>query len=157
MKRIKLVTESRLRATEEVLGERCLPRIIRLCRKFKFTENEVSIALYCLIHQFTQKYERIRHMFGHGRPISTGSDCVTISYFMDIPLMEVVGFIREERLHIKQGLFPEIKGRNVLKCQIAYDFDFCKVLMGLKMTNNELEHTLLADLVVEKPGNEHLK
>ena len=163
MKRTKLVIDSRLKATEEKLGECYLPRIIRLCRKFKFTENETAIALYCLIRQFSQKYETRRMLCGccdRGQR-GTGSDCVTISQFMGIPIMEVLGFIKKERLHMKQGLFPRIDDHTYMKAdQIAYDFDFCKVLMGLKMTDNEflkLEQTLLADVIAEEPGNKHLK
>lgn len=154
--------EYRLRATEEMLGECYLPRIIRLCRKFRFTENETNIALYCLIRQFSQKYERKRFLMCgccDRRQSGSGSDCVTISKFLDIPIMEVLNFISKERLHMKQEFFPELRRINPLKGQLVYHFDFCKVLMGLKMTDSELiklEGTVLDDVVKEEPDNKHL-
>lgn len=162
MKRIELLIEARLRATEEMLGECYLPRIIRFCRKFKFTENETNIALYCLIRQFSQKYERRRLLLCgccDRRQSGSGSDCVTISRFLEIPIMEVLNFITNERLHMKQEIFPEIRRYNALHGQINYQLDFCKVLMGLKMTDSELmklEGTILDDVVKEEPDNKYL-
>ena len=48
---MKWTIDCRLKATEEERGELALPRIIRLCRKFKFTENESRIAIHAIVLQ----------------------------------------------------------------------------------------------------------
>ncbi len=152
--RARLVIESRLKATEEKLGEVYLPRIIRLCRKYKFTENEAKLAIYFLVCQFTK--------YSHDTLQSrvTGTDCITACKFLDIPIMDVLDFLAKERPHMKQGLFPGVRDNYILSNSVSFDADFCKVLMGSKLTSNEflkLEQTALADVVVEEPGNEHVK
>ena len=61
---------------------------------------------------------------------------------------------------MKQGLFPDIQESYILSSQITYDGDFCRALMGAKLTSNEflkLEQTQLAGVILEEPGSEYLK
>ena len=149
--------ESRLRATEEKLGECHLPRIIRLCKKFKFSENETKLAIHALICQggFDDSPRRGYGHYGNG-----GVDCVDASHFLAIPVVEILAFLSKERLHMEQGLFPEIQENYILNSPITYDGDFCAALIGSKLTSNEflkLEQTELAGVILEEPGNEYLK
>ena len=43
---MKLVIDARLATTEKELGECCLPRIVRLCRKFNFSKIETEIFIF---------------------------------------------------------------------------------------------------------------
>ena len=149
---MKTVIESRLQATEEQNGRACLPRIVRLCRNFKFTTNETRIAVLALVLQ--SGYDR------EGHYSSYGPDVLSACKFLEIPLQEMLDFLDEERLHMQQGFFPEIQSNYILTCSISYDSDFCKALMGSQLKANEflkLEQTYLADVIAEEPGNEHYR
>lgn len=80
--------------------------------------------------------------------------------FLKLPLKEMLEFLDKDRLHMQQGLFPEVEESYILNCTLNYDTDFCKALMGSKLRSNEflkLEQTLLADVIAEEPGNEHYR
>ena len=144
-KRMKKIIQGRLQSTEETCGERSLPRIIRLCRKFKLTEMESLIAIYSLVTQSST--ERT------GRYTDVLSTCG----FLKIPLKVMLEFLNKDRLHMQQGLFPEVEEAYILNSTLSYDTDFCKALMGSQLKSNEflkLEQTLLADVIAEEPGNE---
>ena len=142
------VVESRLKTTEEQYTFLSMPRVIRLCRKFKFTENETKIAVYSLVAQSCHDLKDYR------------SAVLTTCHILDIPLQEILDFFDKDRLHMTQGLFPDINPSRILSCSITYDSDFCKALMGSKVKSNEflkLEQTYLADVIAEEPGNEHYR
>ncbi len=163
MRRAELVIESRLNATEERFGQCYLPRIIRLCRKFKFSKNEARIAIYCLICQFRKKPKKISIIHSHieNRSQPKISNSVKICQFLDIPILELLRFLRKERQHMKQELFSMFREADInLSFNILYDHQYCKILVGSKVTAKEfakLEQNFLAELVAEEPGNEHLK
>lgn len=145
------VVVSKLKATEEQYTYLGMPRVIRLCRKFKFTENETKIAVYSLVAQSCCDREGM---------CSYDSNVLTTCRILDIPLQELLGFLDKDRLHMTQGLFPEIHDGNILSRSITYDSDFCKALMGSQLKSNEflkLEQTYLADVIAEEPGNEHYR
>lgn len=128
-----------------------LPRIIRLCKKFKFSETESRIAVYALATQSAT--ERSGRYSGYNDVLST---CGVLK----IPLNTMLEFLDKDRLHMQQGLFPEIEDSYILNSSLGYDADFCKALMGSKLKSNEflkLEQTLLADVIAEEPGNEHYR
>lgn len=145
---MKKIIEGRLQSTEEKCGERSLPRIIRLCRKFKLTETESLIAIYSLVTQSaTERTGRY-------------TDVLSTCGFLKIPLKVMLEFLNKDRLHMQQGLFPEVEEAYILNSTLSYDADFCKALMGSKLKSNEflkLEQTLLADVIAEEPGNEHYR
>ena len=150
--RMKVVVDSKVSLTEEKLGELHLPRIIRLCRKFKFTENEVKIATYALTRQF--EYD---DCFGKGR---LGMDALSCCRVLNVPLKDMLEFLDKDRIHMEQGFFPEIEQSFILSCEITYDIDFCKALMCSNLKSNEflkIEQTKLADVIAEEPGNEHYR
>lgn len=149
---MELVIKSRLAATEEKLGEPSLPRIVRVARKLNFTENEAKIATHTLIAQCG--YEDVRDRFG------IGTDCVTVSRFLEVPMAEVLEFLSENRPHMEQGFFPDIQQSYILSSSMMYEGGFCKALMGAHLKSEEflkLEQTVLADVIVEEPGNEHYR
>ena len=146
---MKHIIEGRLRCTEEQYGEPSLPRIIRLCRKFKFTEDESRITIYSLVHQSITE-ERAARI----------TDVLSTCGFLKIPLKIILEFLDKDRLHMQQGLFPEVDESYIFNSTLGFDPDFFKALMGYKLKSNEflkLEQTLLADVIAEEPGNEHYR
>lgn len=146
---MKNIIQGRLRSTEEQFGETSLPRIIRLCRKFSFSEAESRIAIYALVIQSATERTGLRY-----------ADVLSTCGFLKIPLKTMLEFLDKDRLHMQQGLFPEVEESYILNSTLGYDTDFCKALMGSKLKGNEflkLEQTLLADVIAEEPGNEHFR
>ena len=148
---MKLVIESKLLATEKQLGEIYLPRITRLCRKFKFNENETKIATFCLVTQsgYGENHSG-RFDYGMVNP-------VTCCKVLNIPLKEMLEFLDKDRLHMEQGFFPDIQDSYILASGITYDNDFCMALMGTHLKSQEflkIEQTKLADVIAEEPGND---
>lgn len=160
MIRAELVIESRLAATEEMLGYCYLPRIIRVCRKFNFSKNEARIAIYCLIRRFSNKLKKPTPS-RHRRRSKVTFDSVEICQFLEIPIMEFLHFLRKDRPHMKQELFYTFRDSDAnLAFKIVYDADHFNVLVGSKVTAEmftKLEQNFLAHIVAEEPGNEHLK
>ena len=164
MRRAELVIESRLGATEEKHGYCCLPRIIRMCRKFSLSQNEARMAIYCLICQFSKqhkaKHVEIDHSY-FSLEEHRSDNSIPISQYLDVPIMEVLNFLRKERQHMQKELFNIFKEDDIgFKFKITYDKDYSRILMGSKVTRNEflkLNQNFLADIVSEEPGNEHLK
>ena len=147
----QLIT-SRLKATVQEHGELCLPRITRLCKKLKLTENESIIATYSLVTQ--SGYDRDGRFGGYG------ADVLSTCQFLNIPLQEMLVFLDRERKHMQQGFFPEVQDSYILSCNVTYDSDFCKALMGTQLKATEflkIEQTILADVIAEEPGNQHYR
>lgn len=151
LERMELVIKSRLAVTEEKLGEYSLPRIVRIARKLNFTENEARMTTYTLIAQCGYEDKN---------GFSAATDCVSISQFLDIPIVEVLEFVSESRTHMEQGFFPDIQQSYIMSSNMTYEGGFCKALMGGHLKSEEfvkLEQTVLADVIAEEPGNEHYR
>ena len=148
---MKLVIDTRLAVTEKESSELHLPRIVRLSRKFNFSENDSKIAIYALVIQSGYDHEG---RFGYG------IDCLTCCQALDIPLREMLEFLDKDRPHMEQGFFPDVQDSYILSSAITYDTDFCKALMGSQLKSQEflkIEQTKLADVIAEEPGNEHYR
>ena len=148
---MKSVIDARLAATEKELGEVYLPRIVRLCRKFKFSEVDSKIAIYALVIQSGCEME-VR--------MGYGNNCLTCCQDLDIPFRELLDFLDKDRLHMEQGFFPDVQDNCILSCAIDYDADFHRALMGSQLKSQEflkIEQTKLADVIAEEPGNEHYR
>lgn len=157
MERARLVIESRLKATEEKFGACRLPRIIRLCKRFKFSENETKMAIHALVCQGGFGNDEAH---GYSRYGGVGIDCLSACHFVDASVLELLAFVSKERLHMEQGLFPEIQENYILNSPLSYDGDFCAALIGSKLSSNEflkLEQTELAGVILEEPGSDYLK
>ena len=112
---------------------------------------ESRIAIYALVSQSATERTTTRYMY---------ADVLGTCGVLKIPLNTMLEFLDKDRLHMQQGLFPEIEDSYILNSNLGYDADFCKALMGSKLKSNEflkLEQTLLADVIAEEPGNEHYR
>ena len=138
--------------TEEKHGEIRLPRVVRLCRKYKFSPKETEITLFTLTMQ--AGIEREDRYGGYG------IDPISLCSFLDVPLQEVLDFLDQDRLHMQQGFFPDVQHSYILSSTLSYDTDVCKALMGANLKQNDflkIEQTYLADIVVQEPEYQHFR
>ena len=136
----------RLKITEEKHGEIRLPRVVRLCHKYKFSQNETEITLFTFMVE--ADIERVDRRSRHK------IDPISVCSFLDIPLQDVLDFLDQDRLHMQQGFFPDVHHSYILESSLNYDTDVCNVLMGMNLKQNDflkIEQTYLADIVVQEP------
>ena len=139
-----------MKATEEKHGEIRLPRVVRLCRKFNLSQNETELLLFVLASQVDIEQEN----FG------IGIDPISLSLFLEITLREVLEFLDQDRVHMQQGLFPDLQYTNILSEDICIDTDVCKALLGADLKQSDflkIEQTHLADVIAAEPENQHLR
>ena len=89
-----------------------------------------------------------------------GTEPTSIAQFLDVPMVEVLEFLSDDRPHMEQGFFPDIQQSYIMSCQVTYEGGFSKALMGGHLKSEEflkLEQTVLADVIAEEPGNEHYR
>lgn len=142
----------RLKVTEEKHGEVRLPRVVRLCRKFNFSETETELFMFVLARQ--AGIEREENTFG------VGIDPISLSTFLDVSLRDILEFLDQDRLHMQQGLFPDLQHTYILSQQLYVDTDVCKALLGADMKQSDflkIEQTYLADVIAAEPENQHLR
>lgn len=150
--RLKKIINMRLKMTEEKHGDIRLPRVMRLCNKYKFTANETEITLFTLTMQAGIERE--------GRYGGFGIDPISLCSFLDIPLQEILDFLDQERLHMQQGFFPDVQHTYILQSTLSYDTDVCKALMGANLKQNDflkIEQTYLADIIAAEPEYQHFR
>ena len=101
--------------TEEKHGEIRLPRAVCLCRKYQFSQNETEITLLTVAMQAGFEQE-------DGYCCSNNEhDAVSVCSFLDIPLHGILNFLDQERLHMQQGLFPDVERDYILSSGLRYD------------------------------------
>ena len=148
---MKKIIKLRLKLTEEKHGEIRLPRVVRLCRKYNFSANETEITLYTLTMQAEfEQGDRYRYRI----------DPITLFWFLDMPLQEILDFLDQDRLHMQQGFFPDIQHSSILQSKLSYDTDWFKALMGADLKQNDflkIEQTYLADIVAQEPEYQHFR
>ena len=89
-----------------------------------------------------------------------GSDTLSICRICDMKLSEMVEFLTQSRVHMQQGIFPDVQQMYLLHSNISFDEVSLKALIGAPLSPNEflkLDQTFLADVIVEEEGNEHLR
>ncbi len=87
-------------------------------------------------------------------------DISSICRICDMKLREIVNFLGQDRIHMQQGLFPEVQQSNLLNSSVSFSEIAARALVGVNPVPEEflkLEQTCLADVIVEEPGNEHLR
>ena len=155
--RISKIWDLKLKVTEEKQGSDGLPRIIRLARRLKLPEKETMVLVYILVCQ-------IRGSVGRGMPFSMrsgfGSSALELCQVCDLTISEIVEFLHQDRVHMQQGLFPDVQQSYILTSTITFDEVSVKALIGAPLTSSEflkLEQTHLADVIAEESGNEHYR
>lgn len=72
----------------------------------------------------------------------------------------MVEFLSNDRVHMQQGIFPDVQQSYILHSQLGFDEVCCKVLLGAPLKQNEflkIDQTCFADIISEEGGNEHLR
>ena len=88
------------------------------------------------------------------------TNVVGVCRFCDLSIAEMVAFLSADRLHMQQGLFPDVQQMFLLHSTLSFDEVTMRALIGAPLKANEflkLEQTSLADVIVEESGNEHLR
>ena len=138
--------------TEEKHGEIRLPRAVRLCRKYEFSQNETDMILLTVAMQAGFEQE-------DGYCCSDNEyNALSLCSFLDLPLHEVLDFLDQDRLHMQQGLFPSVERDYILSSGLRYETEVCRVLMGASLKQNDflmIEQTYLADIVAQEPEYQH--
>ena len=156
--RLLKIWHMKLRATEEARGEDGLPRIIRLNRRLKLSEKEGLAMVYILSCQIGDM-DRTRGLF-RGAFGGTGSGTLDVCRMCDMKISEIVDFLGQDRIHMQQGMFPDVQQSYLLHSALSFDEVSIKALVGAPLTSSEflkLETTHLADVIAEERGNEHFR
>lgn len=154
-KRIRKIWELKLKVTEEKQGIEGLPRIIRLACRLKLSEKETTVLLYILACGTSGK-----GMAFPMRPGYFGNSTMELCQTCDLTVTEILQFLHQDRVHMQQGLFPDVHYMYILRSPVKFDDLTVKALTGLPLTANEflrLEQTHLADVIAEESGNEHYR
>lgn len=96
--------------------------------------------------------------FGGG--VLYGNDTLSACKACDVRISEVVDFLNVDRVHMQQGIFPDVQQSYLLHSALNFDEVSCKVLVGAPLKQNEflkIDQTCLAEVLAEEAGNEHLK
>jgi len=148
--------ELRLKATEEKYGEVRLPRAVRLCRKCNFSNNEMMIILYVLTFQNTEEERERYFLYGDSHGVKVLYMCTVL----DIPLLEIFDFLNPDRLHMQQGLFPNVQQNDILSSSLELDYDVYLALIGVDLKQKDflkIDQTCLADVIFEEPEYKHFR
>jgi hypothetical protein len=92
--------------------------------------------------------------------LGNNTDPISTSRMTKLSLIQMIDFLSSNRLHMKQGLFPNVQQTFILQSNLGYDDVTLRALVGASIKANDflkLEQTCLADVIAEEAGNEHLR
>lgn len=78
----------------------------------------------------------------------------------DMKLTELIDFLKQDRTHMQQGLFPDVQQAYILQSNVSFDDISVRALIGAELKPTEflkLEQTCLADVILEESGSKHLR
>lgn len=93
-----------------------------------------------------------------GPSFNTGT--LSICRVCNMKISEMMSFLDQDRLHMQQGLFPDVQQMYLLHSSLNFDEVSLRALAGAPLKSSDflkLEQTCLADVIVEEGGNEHLR
>ena len=99
-------------------------------------------------------------MFGMPSGPSFNTGTLAICRVCNMKISEMMNFLDQDRLHMQQGLFPDVQQMYLLHSSLNFDEVSLRALAGAPLKSNDflkLEQTCLADVIVEEGGNEHLR
>ena len=157
--RAQSILERKIATTEAKLGEIGLPRVIRLARKYKFTDAEERVLVYSVMTSVS-KYSVQSSRFAQDYSRYLLNDPLNVCKACDISLSTLLEFLSSEREHMKHGLFSEVQHSYILHSVLTCEEIVVKAIIGCRLLNAEflrLEQTCLADVVAEEPGGERYR
>ena len=99
-------------------------------------------------------------MFGMPSGPSFNTGTLSICRVCNMKISEMMSFLDQDRLHMQQGLFPDVQQMYLLHSSLNFDEVSLRALAGAPLKSSDflkLEQTCLADVIVEEGGNEHLR
>ena len=93
-------------------------------------------------------------------PSTYRNDTLSVCKVCDVTISEMVEFLSTDRVHMQQGIFPDVQQSYLLHSQVAFDEVSCKVLVGAPLKQNEflkIDQTCFVDIITEEVGNEQLR
>ena len=85
---------------------------------------------------------------------------LSICHICDMKISEMADFLTQSRIHMQQGIFPDVHHMYLLNSSVCIDEVSLKALIGVPLSPNEflkLDQTFLADIIVEEEENKHLR
>ena len=155
---MKTIWDTKLKVTEEAKGEKGLPRVIKLARRYKFSDKETLVLVYVFTCQAADQQSSITWRsspFGGGGGLSFGQDTISMCKACDIKISEMLEFLNADREHMQQGIFPDVQQSFLLRSAITLDECSCRALLGVALKGNErlkIDQTRLAEILAEEEG-----
>lgn len=112
--------------------------------------------LYIVIFQHNEELDSKKSPFSAYR----GVDIVHMCIVLDIPFLELLNFLNQDRLHMQQGLFSNVQQNYMLTTLVELDYDMYLVLVGAGLKQKDflkIDQTCLADVIFEEPEYQHFR
>ena len=97
--------------------------------------------------------------FGGGASVLFGFDTLSVCKACDARISEMVDFLNADRVHMQQGIFPDVQQSYILQSILNFDEVSCKVLIGATLKQNEflkIDQTCLAEILTEEAENKQM-
>eukprot|EP00731_Ephydatia_muelleri_P032086 Em0023g593a len=154
--RLKTIWDTKLKVTEEAKGEKGLPKVIKLARRYKFSDKETLVLVYVFTCQAADQQSSITWRSSpYGGGLTFPQDTISMCKVCDMKISEMLEFLDSDRTHMQQGIFPDVQQGYVLRSTITLDECSCRALLGAKLNSNErlkLDQTCLAEVLAEEDG-----
>ena len=111
--------------------------------------------LYLLTYQYNEEQDSNKSPYVSFHSV----EAVHVCSVLDISFLEIFNFMNQDRLHIQQGLFPNIQQNYILNMMLELDHDMYLVLQGASLKQKDflkIDQTFLADVIFEEPEYHHL-
>ena len=153
--RLKAIWDTKLKVTEEAKGEKGLPRIVKLARRYKLSEKETTVLIYVFTSQVADQQAINWRTSAFGGMGTFAQDTLSMCKACDIKIAEMLAFLSSDREHMQQGIFPDVQQSFLLRSAITLDECSCRALLGANLKGNErlkIDQTRLAEVLAEEEG-----
>lgn len=142
--------------TEDAKGEKGLPRVIKLARRYKLSEKETLALVYVFNCQVADQQASINWRASpFGGAMTFAQDTISICKACDMRVTEMLEFLNADREHMQQGFFPDVQQGYLLRSSITIDECSCRALLGAELKSNDrlkIDQTHLAEVLAEEEG-----
>ena len=92
--------------------------------------------------------------------MSRGFNLNRMCAVLEIPFLELLNFLNQDRLHMQQGMFPNLQQlKSTYDTSFEMDYDTYMALMGVNLKQKDflkIDQTCLADVIFEEPEYQHV-
>ncbi|KAI6657958.1 hypothetical protein LOD99_15675 [Oopsacas minuta] len=158
--KLEHILKSKLNKTEEEMGEKALPRVIKLNRKYNLSDKESLALIFTTCIAVCQEgtpnnWAMGRNLLDYLQPYQSA-----LCKACDMTTTDFLHFLDQDRPIIQQGIFPEIQTNYTLNCTLNMDEVVLKGIIGAHLRTSEfmkLEQTSLAEIIAVEEGNEQYR